>query len=626
MTTRHPSTVALALLAAAGIAARADTSNPRGSRGESNPARRVAQRTSARGLVRPVPLAPVAVPRRKPSAAKGITLNFSGADVRDVLGSIADYARVDVVVTPGAKGVISLNLRNRSPEQAVRLAAAAAGLSAIQAGGAWIVGPVAEVRSAAAEFGESDVVSLRYARPADVVEFVGRVVPSVKAEASKDSIVLSGLPDDLAVAREAVRRADRKPEDSVPATQVVALKVSDPAAVAELVHRLRPEVRVSVEGRTLVLTGPGADVDASAKTIQQVDAAAPPVAARREMLVYALKYLNATKAADAIKAAVPDVTVTVAPEAVAPPPATFAPLSGGFAAGGGNGNQQSQQNQGGGALGLAGAAPQALARATRLILMGTREGLDTAKSLLQQTDIAQPMVRIEAVLYEVNSGALDDSGFTATAAGEIGFMVPGGAGLSTDGGAFQRTPVSVTTKLKALVTSNRARILAQPNVSAIDNEDASIFIGDLVRFRGSTFTPNNGGAVQGVDAIPVGIALLLRPRIHPGGDVTLKVHPVVSTVTNVTGDGLPQTASREADTTVRLKAGEELVIGGLDRTERITNWQKLPILGDLPLLGTFFRGRYDKQAKTRIVVVIRAFPVNPDEAPEHKFHLPGDAR
>ncbi|MFM7323263.1 MAG: hypothetical protein ACKO5K_17340 [Armatimonadota bacterium] len=618
MTTRLHSTCLLAALAALGVAAQADA--PR-TVSAAKPTRRVAA-----PVVRPVPLAASRLPRRSTTAPRGITLNFSGAEVRDVLNSIADYAKVDVVVTPGAKGSVSLNLRNRTPEQAVRLAAAAAGLTATHVGGAWIVGPAAEVRTAVAEFGESDVIPVQFASPADAVEFVGRVAPSVKAEAAKGAVVLSGLPEDLAVAREALRRVDVKPADPKPVVEAVSVKTAEVEGVAALVRQAYPDALVAIQGRTLLVSGASGTVEAAVKTINHVDAATPVMPVRSDVMVVALKYLNASTASAAIKQAVPDIAVTVAPEPVAPPPAAFNPLSGGFSAGqGGQQQQQGGQGQGMG-MGQGGAAPQPLARATRLILMGPKAALEAAKSILEQTDVAQPMVRIEAVLYEINSGALDDSGFTSTASGDISFLIPGGPGLSVDGGAFQRSPIAVSSKLKALVTSNRAKILAQPNVSAIDNEDASIFIGDLVRFRGSTFTPNNGGAIQGVDAIPVGIALLLRPRIHPSGEVTLKVHPVVSTVTDVTSDGLPQTASREADTTVRLKPGEELVIGGLDRTERITNWQKLPILGDLPIFGPFFRGRFDKTAKTRIVVVIRAFPVSADEAPDHKFHLPGDAK
>ena len=145
-----------------------------------------------------------------------------------------------------------------------------------------------------------------------------------------------------------------------------------------------------------------------------------------------------------------------------------------------------------------------------------------------------------------------------------------------------------------------------------------MFIGELRRFLGDTVLTANSGTIQAVDSLPVGIALLIRPRIHPDGQVTLKVHPVISAVTS-TVNGLPQTSSREADTTVRLRQGEELVIGGLDQSEVVKNIQKLPILGDLPLIGELFRNRTHSIKKTTIVVVIRAFPVFPDKAPERDF-------
>jgi type II secretory pathway component GspD/PulD (secretin) len=90
-------------------------------------------------------------------------------------------------------------------------------------------------------------------------------------------------------------------------------------------------------------------------------------------------------------------------------------------------------------------------------------------------------------------------------------------------------------------------------------------------------------------------------------------------VTSVVG-GLPQTSSREADTTVRLKEGEQLVIGGLDRSELTNVEQRLPILGDLPVVGEFFRTRSHTLLKTEIVVMIRAYPVLPETAPGRDFH------
>jgi general secretion pathway protein D len=264
---------------------------------------------------------------------------------------------------------------------------------------------------------------------------------------------------------------------------------------------------------------------------------------------------------------------------------------------------------------------QPVSRATRLVLVGSAADLEIAKSIIADTDVPQPMVRIEAGLYEVAEESIDDTGFAPAVSGEISFTVPAGTGVSLPAGQVGRKATSITSTLKALVTSKKAKLLAEPNISAINNEDASIFIGDLIRFRGSTFTPGNGGAVQGVDAIPIGIALLLRPRIHPDGQVTLKVHPVVSAATSSNADGLPQTSSREADTTVRLRPGEELVIGGLDRVERQTNVQRIPLLSETPWIGNLFRSRTERSNKNRIVVVIRAYPLTVDRAPDKSFPL-----
>jgi type II secretory pathway component GspD/PulD (secretin) len=93
------------------------------------------------------------------------------------------------------------------------------------------------------------------------------------------------------------------------------------------------------------------------------------------------------------------------------------------------------------------------------------------------------------------------------------------------------------------------------------------------------------------------------------------VHPVVSAITGRDEDGLPQTSSREADTTVRLQKGEELVIGGLDREELTTVLRKVPILGDIPVLGELFRTRSRTSTRTEIIVLIRAYPVFAGAAP-----------
>jgi type II secretory pathway component GspD/PulD (secretin) len=105
----------------------------------------------------------------------------------------------------------------------------------------------------------------------------------------------------------------------------------------------------------------------------------------------------------------------------------------------------------------------------------------------------------------------------------------------------------------------------------------------------------------------VGVALLCRPRVT-GDEITLRVHPVVSTVTDFTGrnNDIPITASREADSTIRMKDGETIAIGGLLREEDIRTLSKVPIVGDLPLLGQLFRHKNSVKRKSEVTIFLTA--------------------
>jgi type II secretory pathway component GspD/PulD (secretin) len=103
--------------------------------------------------------------------------------------------------------------------------------------------------------------------------------------------------------------------------------------------------------------------------------------------------------------------------------------------------------------------------------------------------------------------------------------------------------------------------------------------------------------------VPVGIILLVHPRVNDEGNITLRVHPVVSTLTAIT-DGLPQTSSREAETIVRVKDGDTIVIGGLIRDEDTKQMSKIPLLGDLPILGHLFRNESRTKRRSEVTVYL----------------------
>src|SRR5207249_1875699 len=138
-----------------------------------------------------------------------------------------------------------------------------------------------------------------------------------------------------------------------------------------------------------------------------------------------------------------------------------------------------------------------------------------------------------------------------------------------------RAPFIFQAKLNAMVQRREAKILANPRMQVLENDDANIFIGDTLRTE--LAQASIAGTTIQVFEFPIGIILLVRPRISADGTITMRVHPVVSTITAVGAGGLPQTASREAETTVMVKDGETVVIGGLIRDEVTKTIREVPI-------------------------------------------------
>ena len=97
----------------------------------------------------------------------------------------------------------------------------------------------------------------------------------------------------------------------------------------------------------------------------------------------------------------------------------------------------------------------------------------------------------------------------------------------------------------------------------------------------------------------------MRPRVNEGDQITHHVHPIYSTVSGVDArTGLFNTTQREANTTVRVKSGETIVIGGLLQEEDTKTLIKVPILGDIPLIGQFFRNTSRTQLRREVLVFV----------------------
>lgn len=163
-------------------------------------------------------------------------------------------------------------------------------------------------------------------------------------------------------------------------------------------------------------------------------------------------------------------------------------------------------------------------------------------------------------------------------------------------------------RLNALISEGRAEVLARPNVVTMNGREAEILIGSEIPVVVEHL--ENGVKTTATEYKDAGIKLSYTPRISEGGEITATVRAEVSTPYLVPEMKAYRIVTRQADTMVRLHSGDELVIGGLIDREESTTFRKVPILGDIPLLGKLFQSKSRSVDESEIIIVIRAELLN----------------
>ena len=189
-----------------------------------------------------------------------------------------------------------------------------------------------------------------------------------------------------------------------------------------------------------------------------------------------------------------------------------------------------------------------------------------------------------------------------------------------------RPDLNIGATIKALQQNDLLQILAEPNLIAEDGKEASFLAGGSFPFPVLT-TTSTGGSTAPVITVqfkPFGVQLTFTPTITVDGTIDLKVSPEVSSLdfTNaVTLQGflIPALSQKKADTQVMLKDGESFVIAGLIDNQVTRTLAKLPWLGDIPILGTFFKSKGTQKSSTELLVMITPHliqPMPPGEKPD----------
>ncbi len=162
---------------------------------------------------------------------------------------------------------------------------------------------------------------------------------------------------------------------------------------------------------------------------------------------------------------------------------------------------------------------------------------------------------------------------------------------------------SLQAAIYAQVQKGEGRIVSRPRISAQSGSTAKIITGDALPILTSITLSGVNGVSQQVQYVNVGVTLQVAPRVSPDGYVTSHIYGVVSSVTGYS-QGYPTISQREAETSVTARDGETFVIGGLTQENSLSTKSKVPILGDIPLIGQAFRNRRSNTSKTELYIVI----------------------
>ena len=276
-----------------------------------------------------------------------------------------------------------------------------------------------------------------------------------------------------------------------------------------------------------------------------------------------------------------------------------------------------------------------------LVISAEPDAMQSLKRVIEQLDIRRAQVLVEAVIAEISSdkvaelgiqwlidGSQDGSvvGFTnfdsasfnglsvaELAAAIINETAPSniGSGLNL---ALGNTDSSVrfAALISALASDANTNVLSTPTIVTLDNEEAEIIIGQNVPFVTGTFTTNvSGGETVGnpfqtIERQDVGLTLRVKPQINEGNAVQLEisqeVSSVVPTATSIAQG--PTTNKRSLKTNVLVEDGQVLVLGGLIDDQFDETIQKVPGLGDIPLLGGLFRYRQASKTKRNLMIFL----------------------
>lgn len=318
---------------------------------------------------------------------------------------------------------------------------------------------------------------------------------------------------------------------------------------------------------------------------------------------------------------------------------------GGSAGGGTSGtNKSSLSNKGSDTTTQYEASVKTTQTPMKLMLRGTAAQIERAKEYLAMIDLAPKQVAVEIRVMELSRDDVLKVGLDwslLTGGSLTSLRVNQGLGSAESAGGIKGDlkfkgggTASILGALDSIATKNN--LIARPNTLLTDGVISNIFVGDTVRYVKSITNSQNGPTIV-TDEINVGVDFSLAAKIGEDGNIKLDFNPVLSILqgfTDVPGGGkLPQTSVRSASSSISMKSGETIAIGGLIQDQDRKSYGGIPILKDLPIIGHLFGRTDNHKVRSEVVFFVtvkevteadRQGAANPRQAERDNKDWPGN--
>jgi len=617
----------------------------------------------------------VALPSARAAEEEQVTLNFVNADIVSVIKAVGGHTGKNFILDPRVTGTVNIVSEKPVPKSLLYPMLLSVlrtqGYAAVESNGFVKIVPEAEGKTGASPVGDAGakvpgdriVTRVFLLQNESALQLVAVLRPLVTANnfvaayASNNAIVITDYAENVRRIESIIRAIDQPSGGDV---QVVVLQHASAVDVAQTIKGViaemspspsspgaPPKAAIAIDPRTNSLLVRGDNPALIARIRSLAASLDSPGAGAGNIHVVYLRNAEATKIAETLRGLLSGAEAGRSATATASAtPATPANAASGLP------------------IAAAASAPasivQAYAPTNSLIITAPEPVYRSLRSVIDKLDVRRAQVLVEALIVEVQTGRASEVGVQfqgLSGIGRDGRQVIGGTNFSTSPTAttsfgtnivgLAQNLASIGTGLNVGVVNGRitipgpdgtnievlnlgvlaralegdtgVNVLSKPNVLTLDNEEARLLVGQNVPFITGSYTPSATSATnpfQTIERKDIGLTLKVRPQITEAGTVKLAIFQEVSSISRdatVKGADLI-TNKRSLESTVLVDDGQIIVLGGLIQDDQQSSIDRVPLLGDIPFLGSLFKYESRSHKKTNLMVFLRPYVLREDGA------------